>query len=69
MEFWSANSVPRPQKKYFIDLEAKFWRPTMTHLTINGTPVEVPEGTMVLRAAEKLGITIPTLCDHPDLKP
>ena len=41
----------------------------MTHLTINGTPVEVPEGTMVLRAAEKLGITIPTLCDHPDLTP
>jgi formate dehydrogenase major subunit/formate dehydrogenase alpha subunit len=41
----------------------------MTHLTINGAPVEVPEGTMVLHAAEKLGITIPTLCDHPDLKP
>jgi formate dehydrogenase major subunit/formate dehydrogenase alpha subunit len=41
----------------------------MTHLTINGTPVEVPEGTMLLRAAEKLGITIPTLCDHPDLTP
>lgn len=41
----------------------------MTHLTINGQPVEVPEGTTVLRAAEKLGITIPTLCDHPDLTP
>ncbi len=41
----------------------------MTNLTINGIPVEVPEGTMVLRAAEKLGITIPTLCDHPDLTP
>ena len=41
----------------------------MTHLTINGTPVDVPEGTMLLRAAEKLGITIPTLCDHPDLTP
>jgi formate dehydrogenase major subunit/formate dehydrogenase alpha subunit len=41
----------------------------MTHLTINGLPVEVPEGTMALRAAEKLGITIPTLCDHPDLTP
>lgn len=41
----------------------------MTHLTINGAPVEVPAGTMVLRAAEKLGITIPTLCDHPDLTP
>ena len=41
----------------------------MTKLTINGQPVEVPEGTMVLRAAEKLGISIPTLCDHPDLHP
>jgi formate dehydrogenase major subunit/formate dehydrogenase alpha subunit len=41
----------------------------MTNLTINGQPVEVPDGTMVLRAAEKLGITIPTLCDHPDLTP
>ncbi len=41
----------------------------MTNLIINGLPVEVPEGTMVLRAAEKLGITIPTLCDHPDLTP
>ncbi len=41
----------------------------MTHLIINGTPVDVPEGTMVLRAAEKAGFTIPTLCDHPDLTP
>jgi formate dehydrogenase major subunit/formate dehydrogenase alpha subunit len=38
-------------------------------LTINGKPIEVAEGTMVLRAAEQLGITIPTLCDHPDLHP
>lgn len=41
----------------------------MTKLSINGLSIEVPEGTMVLRAAEKLGITIPTLCDHPDLSP
>lgn len=41
----------------------------MTHLTINGNPIDVPTGTTVLRAAEKLGITIPTLCDHPDLTP
>ena len=41
----------------------------MTQLSINGQPVEVPAGTTVLRAAEKLGITIPTLCDHPDLTP
>jgi formate dehydrogenase major subunit/formate dehydrogenase alpha subunit len=39
----------------------------MTILTINGKLIQVPEGTSVLRAAETAGITIPTLCDHPDL--
>jgi formate dehydrogenase major subunit/formate dehydrogenase alpha subunit len=38
-------------------------------LTINNKPIEVPEGTTVLRAAEQAGTTIPTLCDHPDLTP
>lgn len=38
-------------------------------LTVNGITIEVPEGTTVLRAAEQAGITIPTLCDHPDLTP
>ena len=37
------------------------------NLTIDGMPVTVPEGTRILEAAEKLGIKIPTLCDHPDL--
>jgi len=41
----------------------------MISLTINNQTVEVPEGTTVLRAAEKAGITIPTLCDHKDLTP
>jgi formate dehydrogenase major subunit/formate dehydrogenase alpha subunit len=41
----------------------------MTKLTINGKPVEVPEDTTVLHAAETLGIEIPTLCDHVDLHP
>jgi predicted molibdopterin-dependent oxidoreductase YjgC len=41
----------------------------MISLTINGKSVQVPEGTTVLRAAKQIGITIPTLCDHPDLKP
>jgi predicted molibdopterin-dependent oxidoreductase YjgC len=41
----------------------------MPHLTINGNPIDVPEGTTVLHAAEQLGIEIPTLCDHPDLHP
>lgn len=34
----------------------------MPKLTIDQRPIEVPEGTTVLEAAEKLGIEIPTLC-------
>ncbi|GIV66173.1 MAG: molybdopterin-dependent oxidoreductase [Chloroflexota bacterium] len=41
----------------------------MITLTIDGQPIEVPEGTTVLNAARKAGIHIPTLCDHPHLKP
>lgn len=34
----------------------------MIHLTINNIPVEVPEGTTILRAASQVNIHIPTLC-------
>ncbi len=36
-------------------------------LTINGQKVTVPEGSTILEAARLAGITIPTLCHHPDL--
>lgn len=38
-------------------------------LEIDGRSVSVPKGTMVIRAAEKLGIRIPRFCDHPLLDP
>ena len=38
-------------------------------ININGRQVVADEGVTILRAAEKAGITIPTLCDHPDLEP
>ena len=41
----------------------------MVNLTIDGKPVQVPEGTTVLQAATAAGIHIPTLCNHPALKP
>jgi formate dehydrogenase major subunit len=41
----------------------------MVNVTIDGKKIEVAEGTTVLRAAEMAGITIPTLCDHPELTP
>ncbi|MFM8627632.1 MAG: NADH-quinone oxidoreductase subunit G [Candidatus Nanopelagicus sp.] len=36
---------------------------------IDGFEVTVPKGTLVIRAAEKLGIQIPRFCDHPLLEP
>lgn len=41
----------------------------MVNLTIDGKAVAVPEGTTVLQAAETAGISVPTLCAHPSIKP
>ncbi len=41
----------------------------MITLTIDGQKVEVPEGTTVLEAADKINVRIPRLCHHPALKP
>ena len=38
-------------------------------LTIDGTEVVVPKGTLIIRAAEQVGIDIPRFCDHPALAP
>ena len=36
---------------------------------IDGAEVTVPKGTLIIRAAEQLGIAIPRFCDHPLLAP
>ena len=41
----------------------------MPKLTINGIPIEVPQGDTVLEAIHFLGIEVPTLCHRPDLSP
>lgn len=38
-------------------------------LTIDDVEVSVPKGTLVIRAAELVGIEIPRFCDHPLLEP
>ena len=38
-------------------------------VTIDGVTIDVPKGTLVIRAAEQLGIEIPRFCDHPLLEP
>jgi formate dehydrogenase alpha subunit len=39
----------------------------MHHVTINGQDLTVHTGCTVLEAARQAGVTIPTLCYHPDL--
>ncbi|MEU8694526.1 NADH-quinone oxidoreductase subunit G [Streptomyces sp. NPDC048665] len=38
-------------------------------LTIDGIEISVPKGTLVIRAAEQVGVEIPRFCDHPLLAP
>src|SRR3712207_5329004 len=38
-------------------------------VTIDGFEVTVPKGTLIIRAAEQIGVQIPRFCDHPLLDP
>ncbi len=38
-------------------------------LTIDDVEVSVPKGSLVIRAAERIGVEIPRFCDHPLLAP
>ena len=45
--------------------------PPVDHVTvaIDGIDIVVPKGTLIIRAAEQVGIEIPRFCDHPLLEP
>jgi len=38
-------------------------------LTIDGREVDAPQGELVIRTCERLGIIVPRFCDHPLLEP
>ena len=38
-------------------------------LTIEGVPVSVPEGTLLVDAAKRAGVYVPVFCYHPKLEP
>ncbi len=38
-------------------------------LSIDDVEISVPKGTLVIRAAERIGVQIPRFCDHPLLDP
>jgi NADH-quinone oxidoreductase subunit G len=44
-------------------------RPDLVTLTIDGVETSVPKGTLIIRAAERLGVAVPRFCDHPLLDP
>lgn len=44
-------------------------KPEMVTFTIDDQKVTVPKGTLIIRAAEQIGIEIPRFCDHPLLDP
>jgi NADH-quinone oxidoreductase subunit G len=44
-------------------------KPTTVKVTIDGQELEVPPGTLVIRAAEQLGTIVPRFCDHRLLAP
>jgi NADH-quinone oxidoreductase subunit G len=39
----------------------------LINLTIDGTPVSVPKGTLVIEAAKQTGVLVPHYCYHPGL--
>ncbi len=41
----------------------------MVNVNIDGVAIEVPKGTLAIRAAEMIGVEIPRFCDHPLLEP
>ncbi|MGH3361873.1 MAG: NADH-quinone oxidoreductase subunit G [Nocardioides sp.] len=41
----------------------------LVNVTIDGIQVSVPKDTLVIRAAEQIGVQIPRFCDHPLLAP
>ncbi len=49
--------------------DAPATREDQVRLVIDGVDVHVPKGTLVIRAAEQIGVQIPRFCDHPLLSP
>ncbi|HEX2895387.1 MAG TPA: NADH-quinone oxidoreductase subunit G [Marmoricola sp.] len=50
-------------------MTAEVEKSDLVTLTIDGIEVSVPKDTLVIRAAEQVGVQIPRFCDHPLLDP
>ncbi len=59
------TGAPGPQRPAGVSTQP----PDLVTLTIDDIEVSVPKGTLVIRAAEQIGVAIPRFCDHPLLSP
>ncbi len=41
--------------------------PALVHLTVNGQPLQVPAGTLLIEACKQHGIEVPSFCYYPNL--
>ncbi|NED94515.1 NADH-quinone oxidoreductase subunit G [Phytoactinopolyspora alkaliphila] len=66
----SAEKIPSAEKNASAAPDdAVEQREDLVTVTIDGFEVSVPKGTLVIRAAEMIGVQIPRFCDHPLLEP
>ena len=67
----SANrhESPRHAEEKGTFVSARRQEVEMVNLVIDDVEMSVPKGTLVIRAAELLGVQIPRFCDHPLLDP
>ncbi|RBY75051.1 NADH-quinone oxidoreductase subunit G [Geodermatophilus sp. TF02-6] len=62
-------TTPQPAPAAVPAVPGPHTPPDAVHCTIDGFDVAVPKGTLIIRAAEMVGIQIPRFCDHPLLEP
>ena len=63
---YSINRGPAARQALYYHFGAIVY---MVRITINGTPIEVREGSSILEAADQAEIYIPRICSHPDIPP
>ena len=65
----SRHESPRHAEENGTFASARQQEVEMVNLVIDDVEMSVPKGTLVIRAAELLGVQIPRFCDHPLLDP
>ncbi|MBP7381983.1 [FeFe] hydrogenase, group A [Myxococcota bacterium] len=63
----ATTRAPKSQRAHVVNPGTDEGIGGKVSVTIDGKEIKVPIGTTILKAAEQMGLKIPTLCAHPDL--